>query len=200
MITQIKFHCDNLCNLLGIRVIYFNFKKGRANAMKTKPGSILILIAVLYGIFCASAVFAEYGHRKGGDAGSHRMGDSGKEELFKDLDLTAEQRDKIKAQRQAGKAKMKELHDKTKAKKMELKAELEKPVIDQAKLAGIVKDLKDISGQKIDERINGILSLRQTLTPEQFRKMHDRMEEKMSKRGDKRRGVKWGRSETVEDE
>ncbi|MBP7056366.1 MAG: Spy/CpxP family protein refolding chaperone [Candidatus Omnitrophica bacterium] len=114
-----------------------------------------------------------------------------KEGPFKDLSLTPEQRDKIKAHREEGKSKAKEMHDQMRAKKEELKAEMGKPVTDRAKIDAIAADMKSLSARMIDQRIDRILSLKEILTPEQFQKVNAKMEEKMKKRGGKERG--WGR-------
>ena len=146
--------------------------------MKTKRISIIVLAAVTIGALCAASAYADSEHNKVDAKNHHRMESAGKEDPFKGLDLTPEQRDKIKTEREANMARMKESYEKMKAKKLELKSELEKPVVDKAKVSSIASELKNISAEKVDQRINSILSLKEILTPEQFKQMNAKMEEK----------------------
>lgn len=147
--------------------------------MKTGLKSIIIVAVMASGLFCVALAHAnEHRAGTGDNSGMRHMDDARKDEFFKDLDLTGEQRDKVKAHREETKKEMKALHDQMRAKRLELKAELDKPAPDNAKVAAITSELKNLSGQMIDSRVNSILSLKAILTPEQFKKMSDRMEKK----------------------
>jgi len=90
---------------------------------------------------------------------------------LKELNLTPEQKTKIDAQRAAQREAMEKIHDSIKAKRHELRAEMDKVATDKAKIDAIAADLKNLEGQRIDREINGILQMKEALTPEQFKKL-----------------------------
>jgi len=155
----------------------------------------IMMAAVMAVTLCsADGVFADDDYDRMPPPGHHRMEGPGRWDPFEGIDLTAEQRDKLKAHREANMKNMKEIRQQMKEEKDALKDEFGKDVIDDARIAKIASELKKLSAQMVDQRINSILSLREILTPVQFQKMHARMEEKMSKRGEKGRG--WHRGGT----
>lgn len=167
--------------------------------MKTISKSVMMAVVLVLGILCAVNSYAGDNYDKSPMRDRHGIDKAGKEELFKGLDLTTEQRDKLKAHREKTKGEMKAIHEQMREKKLALKTELDKQIIDKAKIADIATQLKTLSAQMVDQRINSILSLKEILTPEQFQKMHARMEEKMSKHGGKWGGGGKGKMHTDED-
>lgn len=153
--------------------------------MKRKEMSLIIVAVMLGAICCASGAFAEGDHDKMPPAGHHRMEGSGKGDFLKGLDLTPEQRDKLKTHREENMKVMKEIRDEMKEQKTALRDELKKKVIDSAKIADIAAKLKKLSAEMVDQRISSILSLREILTPEQFQKMQADMEKKHKEHGRK---------------
>ena len=111
-----------------------------------------------------------------------------KEAFYKDLNATPEQREALKAHRQENKAAMQAVHEQMKAKRDELRAEIGKPTVDMAKVESIKSDLKALDARLVDQRVDSILSLKKILTPEQFQKMHDKMEQRKGMRGGERMG------------
>lgn len=147
--------------------------------MNTGMKSIIMVALMAAGLFCMAEANADEDRAKmDGDPGMRRMDDARKGEFFKDLDLTGEQRDKIKAHREESKTKMQGIREAMKAKRLELKAEFDKTTPDDAKVAAIVSELKKLSGQMIEMRVESIRSLKEILTPEQFKSMSDKMEKK----------------------
>lgn len=108
-----------------------------------------------------------------------------KEDMLKDLNLTPEQREQLKAHREANRQAMNALRDELKAKRAELRQEISRAETDMAKLEQIKAAMKDLSGRQVDQRIDSVLSLKKILTPEQFQKMNAKMEEGHTWRGRK---------------
>ena len=89
--------------------------------------------------------------------------------LIKGLNITAQQREKLAAEKKSHTAKMKSLQDSLRAKRAELSAELDKPVSDKTKLKDTTAEMKKIIAGMIDERISSALGIKEILTPEQYR-------------------------------
>jgi len=106
----------------------------------------------------------------------HRKMEEKFDKLTEELGLTPEQETELKQQRSQFKAQKKELWGKIRAKKKELKEELEKPDVDRAKVDKIIGEIKDLTGQKLEARVNKIISMKSILTPEQFKKLKEKME------------------------
>jgi Spy/CpxP family protein refolding chaperone len=155
--------------------------------MKMIPKKFVVIPAVIAVLCCGAytgAVYAQGQDEKPAGAKMERHGD--KDGFFKDLNLTQEQRDKLKANREQSRGKMEAIHTQMKSKRAELKTELEKTTVDKGRIDGIVTELKNLSGQMVDLRVAGLISLKEILTPEQFKKMHDKMEERKGNHGGKR--------------
>jgi Spy/CpxP family protein refolding chaperone len=131
-----------------------------------------------------------HGWHKGKGFGKH----------LKELNLTSEQQQKIDAQRKEQRSVMKGLRESLKAKHDELRAEMDKENTDKAKAESIGAELKKLEGQRIDQEIKGILQMKETLTPEQFKKLGDMREKREGGRGGKhgRKGKGHGRDDAGE--
>ncbi|MCM8761384.1 MAG: Spy/CpxP family protein refolding chaperone [Candidatus Omnitrophica bacterium] len=143
--------------------------------MKTRTGKALAIFVAAAMIFSGTAVWAgdEWHGRKGeGDGKAHF------EEMTRELGLTAGQKAELAKQREAFAPKVKEIREKMKTAHEALKTELDKASPDKAKLAAIVEDLKNLSGEQIQMRIEKVLQMKKILTPEQFAKMRSVMEKK----------------------
>ena len=114
--------------------------------------------------------------------GGWRMGRRLGRQQLKELNLTAEQQEKIDAQRKEQKAVMRVVRDALKAKHEELRAEIDKEKSDPAKIEGIAAELKKLEAQRIDQEVKGILRVKETLTPEQFKKLSLMREERRAGR------------------
>ena len=112
------------------------------------------------------------------------------EKLTKELGLTPEQKTQLDAQREAFKAKNEGAWKKLKAKKEELRNELEKPSVDRGKINATIEDIKSLTGEKLNNRVDKILAMKSVLTPEQFAKLQNKMREKYKKREGKKREMK----------
>lgn len=112
--------------------------------------------------------------------------------FFKDLGLTAEQKEKLKAQRESRKEASCALRDQMKTKMKVLHESLGQSTVDKAQLNTLVAEINMLKGQLFSQRIDGILAMKEVLTPEQFAKMQARFAEKRGKHG-KHGQCKWGK-------
>lgn len=84
------------------------------------------------------------------------------------LNLSAEQKEKMKAMRQNHKQQMTELRQTLKEKRLKLKDELNNPGATRESIAPLANDVKNILAKMVDQRIEGILAVKEILTPDQF--------------------------------
>lgn len=117
---------------------------------------------------------------------------------LKELDLTAEQTAKINAQRKEQKSAMKSIRESLMAKRNELRDELDKEKTDKAKIESITSELKRLEAQRIDQKVNGILQIKATLTPEQFKKLGSMREKHRGKMFGPGRGHRRGHGDERE--
>jgi Spy/CpxP family protein refolding chaperone len=89
-------------------------------------------------------------------------------EVFKQLDLSPEQEKQLKAHRNKLKEQGKDIHESVRAKREEMKIELQKQELNMAKINKINSELKNIKSKKADYKLEGILEVRNILTTEQF--------------------------------
>ncbi len=157
--------------------------------MKTNMRKGLAVAVVVAMVFAASSAWAGEGwagHKGEGEKGEHF------EKMTKELNLTPQQKAELEKERSATMPKMKELREKMRTAHAELKAEIDKPAPDTARLAAIVTELKNLTGEQIQMRIGKVLAMKKILTPEQSAKMKSVMEQKKkgfeTKRGGKGRG------------
>ena len=94
-----------------------------------------------------------------------------KEEMYKELGITPEQAEQLKAQKEKHREGVKGLFEEIKARRQALGEELQKEEIDLDAVRKIHNDLKALNAQKEDKRLEGILEAREILTPEQFAQM-----------------------------
>ena len=94
------------------------------------------------------------------------------DECLQELNLTDEQMEQIKAQREEKSKAKKEDRDSIRAKHEELREELDRETTDSEKLASIVSELKSLEARRIDGKVGYLLKMKETLTPGQFQKLH----------------------------
>ena len=112
---------------------------------------------------------------EGGKGWSH-----GEDQGFmKELNLTKEQKEKLKAQREGKMAEHKALREQMKAKMEALHAEIAKPGTTRESVNGLVGEVTALKGQMFAQRIDSVFAMKAVLTPEQFAKMQAHREEKM---------------------
>ncbi|MFA6379209.1 MAG: periplasmic heavy metal sensor [Candidatus Omnitrophota bacterium] len=145
--------------------------------------------AVVVGVLALSIFFVwvQLAQAQGKGEGPYVNGRGPSEEMIqkmdKELGITPEQSAQLKAHRTEHREKMKVIKESTKQKKDQLKAELEKPEVDQGVVKQIATELKNLQAQLIDMRIDGILFVKSILTPEQFEKFKEHAPDKMKQKG-----------------
>jgi Spy/CpxP family protein refolding chaperone len=109
-------------------------------------------------------------------------------EIVRELNLTPEQKQSMTRQRAQEKTQSQELRQKTRAVREQITQELNKDITDTATVNPLVAQLKELTGQRIEQQIQGIMSLKKILTPEQFKKLNEKRQkdEKNHRRGGKK--------------
>ena len=97
------------------------------------------------------------------------------EEMAQELNLTAEQRDKIEAHRKQHMDAVKAVQEQIRQQREAIGEELQKPQLDLEKVKQLHGDLKKLLLKKEDLMFSGILEIRDILTPEQFARFHQKM-------------------------
>ena len=102
-------------------------------------------------------------------------------EIIKELDLTQEQQQAITKQRTQEKAQSQELRQKIKSVRDEITAELNKESTDTAKVNSLIAQLKNLTGNRIEQQIQGIMFLKKILTPAQFKALNEKKQRQNGK-------------------
>jgi periplasmic protein CpxP/Spy len=141
-------------------------------------------------------------YQQGGGPGMHRQGQGqgqrmgqgrgggGMAQMMQKLGITDEQRQKMQAARQSGKAKMQGLRQETKAKRDELKTLMSSGSASDGQVYGLIDQIVQLQRQKMAGRYESIKELRTILTPEQFKAFESMRQQRKGKRGQRgnRRG------------
>jgi Spy/CpxP family protein refolding chaperone len=142
--------------------------------------TMMLIAMVVAVVFITGSVFAFGGCGMQGKDGKECLGKGKmKEEMKKELGLTAEQDKKLEACKEAHRAEAKGMHDAMKAKKDELRTAIAQPGATRAQVEPIVNQLKALEAQMTDKRIDGIFAVKAILTPEQFAKLEAMKEKRM---------------------
>lgn len=154
--------------------------------MKNKLTTTMAVLMVMGLVAAGPVAYAgSDGDKTAGDKG-YKHGEG--KELFKDLNLTPEQKEKLKAQREAKQAEHKALRDQMKIKMQALHDAISKPETKRSDVDGLVNEVNVIKGQMFSQMTDGVFAMKEALTPEQFAKMQAKHQERM----DKKRGG-WGK-------
>jgi Spy/CpxP family protein refolding chaperone len=142
----------------------------------------IVMIGFIAGSFLATGAYAN----DKGASGTDR--EKKHEEMFdkmtKELDLTADQQAKLKANKEAQHAEKEALHEAMKANRAKFKEAIAKPGATKADIEPIAAEMKSLQAQMVDQRVDSILAVKAILTPDQFTKMQKKFEEKKEKRGE----------------
>lgn len=127
-----------------------------------------LLAAVLFvGISVAQAGPGRHGHGEDGGRDGRKM-----MKMVKELDLSAEQKEKLKTERQKNQTTMKALRDSQKAAREKLRAGFQSNASNE-ELKNLHKEVQTSMTALMDARFNNMLSIREILTPEQRAKFKD---------------------------
>ena len=150
----------------------------------------MIVVVTVFGL--ALSAPAAYAQGWGGDKQCAPGKNKKSEKFFKDLNLTAEQKAKLDAQREAKWETRKAEREQLKTKMQALHAEIAKPGTTRADVQGLVDEISAMKGQMFAQRIDGVFAMKEVLTPEQFAKIEATrkgpmpMEKMKGKRGDRK--------------
>lgn len=84
------------------------------------------------------------------------------------LNLTTEQKEKLKTLRQNQRQQMKELLQALRTKRQQIKDELNNPGATRESIAPLAAEIKTLLARIVDQRIEGVFVVKEMLTPEQF--------------------------------
>jgi Spy/CpxP family protein refolding chaperone len=104
-----------------------------------------------------------------------------REEIYKELNLSAEQNQKLEANRKEQREKMLQLRNRVMGKEKQMRQAIEEAGVSRAGVEQLANELKDLQGQMIDQRVNGIYQVKEILTKEQFAKLNQIMEKRKEK-------------------
>lgn len=103
-----------------------------------------------------------------------------------DLNLTDTQKKALEENKKARREAMKTLFNDMKEKRAAMREELQRDELNIGKITQINNELKILSAQMLDHRLEGILEVRKILTPEQFRKFMAKTEGRQERFKEKR--------------
>jgi len=125
---------------------------------------ILGMVAILGFLFSNTIGWAQQPDADGKHRGEHIQ------EIFKQLNLTDEQKKELEANKQQNRVQMKAVHQQMKVAMDAMQDELMKPQLDMDRIHELHAKIKSLQNQTEDQRLNSILAVRQILTTDQFTK------------------------------
>lgn len=108
------------------------------------------------------------------------------EKMHEQLGLSDEQKAQLKEHRQTHRKEMKDVRKQMKDVRESIRQELQSPDLDEAKIKSLKNDLNELMTRMSDHKLEGVLKVRQILTPQQFEKFNELTED----RRDKQKGSK----------
>jgi Spy/CpxP family protein refolding chaperone len=137
--------------------------------MKSKSKNLVWLFIVMMFYLSPSHVYAQH---QGNNSGRNEADPKSREELLlkinQQLNLSPEQAEQLQILQSKHREKAKQYYGIIKAKKEELKRELQKQELNMEKVNQLHSELKGMIGEREDDRLNEILRVREILTPEQL--------------------------------
>lgn len=145
--------------------------------MKKRMG--LLMAAVVSCLLITNAVYAQ-GAKEYENKGAPAEIKQG-EKIFDQLNLTPEQKQKLQANRQTQRQQMQGIMTSLREKYKSLQEALKNPAVTRTSVQEIVDEIKALQAKQTDLRLDGIFSVKEILTPEQYVKFQQLMEEKAGK-------------------
>ncbi len=141
-----------------------------------------VLLTVFAGLLSSPALYADSTCDKCAKDGKMAAGktEGGKGQFYKDLNLSDAQKKQLDENKAKIKDGMKTLFSAMKDNRAAMRQELESEKLDMSKINMLNGELKKLEAQMLDYRLQGILQVRQILTPEQFKKFMAKTEDRMS--------------------
>jgi len=151
--------------------------------MKPLNKQMMILAAIALGLVFSGAAYAKMFEEEGQPNKGNR------DQVIKQLNLTPQQEAQIKQLQMLNRQKAKELFRRLKEKRRELADELDKARSNPIKIRALIAALKDIQGRLIEQRVDGVLKMKEILTPAQYQKFSETLKS-MRKRNFELKGRK----------
>jgi Spy/CpxP family protein refolding chaperone len=139
-----------------------------------KIKSIIIGIAVVF--LAVNTVYAW------GDDSSKGRDRKDRTQIFKDLNLTDDQQQKMELNRTEQFKKAQEVSRSVKEEYGKLQEAMKDPSVTKDKVEPIVARIKSLQAEIVDSRVSSIFAAKEILTPEQFAKFNKIIEERKAKR------------------
>jgi Spy/CpxP family protein refolding chaperone len=141
---------------------------------------------IMAALFCTPLAFGSIAHAETDHHEDNRGMGQHIEKMFDELNLTDEQKNLLKANREKTRASAEKAHQGIKDNMKAMGEELKKTDYSVDKLKALAEESKRLHNEKIDAKVAGMIEVRKILTPEQFAQFSKMMEEKMSKWESKR--------------
>jgi len=152
--------------------------------MKTNIKTVVAVIVVATVV--AGNAFAGTGC---GFPGQHNKHFKAKDAITRELNLSADQQNRLEQQRTAHREAMETLRNTLKEKKRELQDAIARPDITRQQVEPMLTQIKKLQSDMADKRADGIFAVKGILSPEQFAKLES-MKEKKMQAGPKKHGGK----------
>ncbi|MCX7926956.1 MAG: Spy/CpxP family protein refolding chaperone [Candidatus Omnitrophica bacterium] len=138
-----------------------------------KREQLIILWLILGVLECSSYTFADWSPSR------HNYPESREEEfeeIMKELNLTDEQERALIAERDFQRHQRQVLREKMVSLRQEIAQEIMKDKPDRRRLNVLTNRMKQLMGERLEHRIESILRIKQILTPEQFKRIQEKLQ------------------------
>jgi len=152
--------------------------------MKPLNKQMMVLAAIALGLVFSGTANAKVFEEEEGQPNK-----GNRDQVIKQLNLTPQQEAQIKQLQVLNRQKAKELFRRLKEKRRELADELDKARSNPIKIRALIAALKDIQGRLIEQRVDGVLKMKEILTPAQYQKFSETLKS-MRKRNFELKGRK----------
>ena len=165
--------------------------------MKRLIKTTIISAAWVLVVACAVPVYAfEHGEGRGsgmreGEGPGMREGKGGMMgRMMEEIGLTTEQQEQMRVFHVENSKERKDVEANMKQARMKLKKELDKETSDTAIINKLTTEITNLYGQKVENRVEGVLDMKKVLTREQFEVLQEKQKirKEPRKMGRERRG------------
>ena len=145
--------------------------------MKKKMGYLMLVTASFLLVTAVAYAQENKETKRPGRSGQPRQ----EETIFEQLNLTPEQKQRLEDNRQAQRQQAQEVIATLKDKRRNLQKILKNPSATRSSVREIVDDIKALQSKQTDLRLDGIFSVKEILTTEQYVKFQGLMEKQAEK-------------------
>lgn len=128
----------------------------------------IILIAVAFSIILTAPVMGEDGFMGHYIRLARKVSKEDMSHIYQQLNLTEQQKGSLENNRKKHRGKAQELRAKIRALRQQLKEEIGKPDMDEERIRQLKAELNKHQSALTDLRVEGIMGIREILTPEQY--------------------------------